>query len=66
MYDATCQLIACDGDCPQRIEIDPGVEIPEEMIIPPWRVFEVPGWIGIFHACSDVCEQRVRNRLDRL
>ena len=28
----------------------------------PWRAIGVPGWIGRFHACSDLCELRVREK----
>lgn len=59
-----CQVILCDGGpCPMRIEIDPAIAQPDEqMLLPPWRIFQVTGWLGTFHACSDTCEQRVRNR----
>lgn len=26
----------------------------------PWRTFSHSGWIGDFHACCDICEQRYR------
>lgn len=63
MIDDTCQVILCDGGCTTKLELDPAAgdrEAQESLLIPPWRCFELAGWIGTFHACSDVCEQRVR------
>jgi len=51
-------LVFCDGfQCKKRLECDSVEPLPE-----PWRVVEVVGWFGEFHACGHWCELDIQIR----
>lgn len=53
-------LVICDG-CKARLQSEDS----EPSLLLPWRVVELVGWHGEFHACSDGCEAAIRGRYER-
>jgi hypothetical protein len=52
-------LIVCDN-CKTEVQVrDP------EALPGAWRAFMPKGWAGDFHACSNGCEQRIRDRHEK-
>ena len=39
----------------------PGADRVEPLPLP-WRTFTVRGWIGAFHADSELCEEEIKNK----
>lgn len=61
MFQSVRALI-CDG-CLKNVRVakpEPGehTELPEG-----WRAVMLPGWVGVFHVCSDGCVQLLLDRV---
>jgi len=54
-------VLACDG-CTETHSID---DVEPEHIPEGWKPFNVDGWVGTFHACSELCYHRVKRRYSR-
>lgn len=53
-------VVLCD-ECHERLDLSE----PEESLGLPWRAFSLPGWVGKFHACSELHEAAIRRRYER-
>lgn len=60
-YEQTVRRVRCDKErCTSVLEMD--ADPVRVTLLPPWRNVLVEGWAGFFQACSDECEQWLRDR----
>ena len=53
-------LVVCDSGCKVKLQSETVEPLPD-----PWRVIELVGWCGEFHACSERCEAIIRERYEQ-
>lgn len=54
-------FVVCDSGCGKVVQFQKHLV---ESLPVPWRIIELDGWYGEFHACGSQCEVAIRDQCE--